>query len=564
MAFVGADETRVSKADLVSVLIESSDADKLLGGIQAHRREELVEKLSEGIVSARLGLDSVQKVIQLPHVNRVQSKKRSQSHLTGVRLDIGQTATPGGPRQVHETGEDVLIAVIDSGFDLTHPMFLDSSGKPRVEGLLVQSCDGTQQEFTAEEVAASLATGANPALDTSGHGTHVAGIAGGMSHKGFEGIAPAARFLLVKTNFLDTDRAVRWAFGKSKGRPCVINMSLGHHFGAHDGSDVEERLHEALVGPGKLIVISVGNERNDAIHIGGLFYPSESQTVSFDLLRPADPEEAPSATLTLWYDQRDDFGIQLISPTGTVHAVPAVGTQSNFASTAPLVTLLRQTYAPSGLIQAQLQIRFLLADTAAARLRGWKLRLTCNTAIIGRLDGWFNNSGVALFQHHPLVETARTIGLAATGRGCLAVASHVSKNAWTSELGDESDIRAVVGRSSDFSSIGPTRDGRPKPDVSAPGQFVTSALAKDSRLARADQRVLPGDRLLTIEGTSMAAPVVTGIVALLLQKKPKLRLDDALRAIAAAAVHDSHTGLSDWTPVYGFGKINVKAAVDKI
>ena len=243
MAFVGADETRVSKADLVLVLIESSDADKLVGGIRAAAGGVGREALG-GDRSARLGLDSVQKVIQLPHVDRVQSKKRSQPHLTGVRLDIGQTATPGGPRQVHEIGEDVLIAVIDSGFDLTHPMFLDSAGKPRVEGLLVQSRDGTQQEFTAEEVAASLAAGTNPALDTSGHGTHVAGIAGGTSHKGFEGIAPAARFLLVKTNFLDTDRAVRRAFDKAKNRPCVINMSLGHHFGAHDGSDVEERLHE--------------------------------------------------------------------------------------------------------------------------------------------------------------------------------------------------------------------------------------------------------------------------------------------------------------------------------
>ena len=93
------------------------------------------------------------------------------------------------------------------------------------------------------------------------------------------GIAPeGARFLLVKTNFLDTDReAASWAFSKAKNRPCVINMSFGAPLqGAHDGSDVEERLHEALVGPGKLIVISAGNERHDAIHIGGLFFPTRN------------------------------------------------------------------------------------------------------------------------------------------------------------------------------------------------------------------------------------------------------------------------------------------------
>jgi subtilisin family serine protease len=564
MAFSGVDRARVAKVDLVSVLIESNDADKLIGAIPSERPEESVEKLAEGIITARLSLDSVRKVLKLPHVERVQSKKRSQAHLTEALLNVGLTASSGGPRQVAETGKDVLIAVIDSGFDLTHPMFLDPSGKPRVEALLVQDADGTQKEFTAAEVMASLAAGSNPAMDTHGHGTHVAGIAGGTSHLGFQGVAPEARFLLVKTNFIDTDRAARWAFDKAKNRPCVINMSLGHHFGAHDGSDVEERLHEALIAPGKLIVISAGNERNDAIHIGGGFFPSESQTVAFDLLRPADPAEGPSATLTLWYDQRDDFDIQLISPAGTVYDAPAVASQAHFSSTAPVVTLLRQTFTPSGLIQSQLQIQYTLSDTTMARLRGWRLRLTCKTAVIGRIDGWFSNSGFAVFQPHPLVETARTIGLSATGRGCITVASHVSKNAWTSDLGDESDIRAVVGRSSDFSSVGPTRDGRHKPDISAPGQFITSSLSEGSRLERADQRALVGDRLLTIEGTSMAAPVVTGVVALMLQKKPKLKLDDALRALATAAARDAHTGSSDWTPDYGVGKIDVKAALNQL
>ena len=57
---------------------------------------------------------------------------------------------------------------------------------------------------------------------------------------------------------------------------------------------------------------------------------------------------------------------------------------------------------------------------------------------------------------------------------------------------------------------------------------------------------------------------MTGVVALLLQKKPKLKLDDAIRAIATAAVRDGHTGASDWTPIYGAGKINLRAALDQI
>ena len=564
VAFRGGHPSVVNKADLVSILIETTDADKLLSDLATPRPEESAEKLSEGIISARLGLDSVGKLLKMPRVNRVQSKKRSQPNLTAVRMNVELAASLGGPRQVSETGKDVLIGVIDSGFDLTHPMFLDSSGKLRVEALLVQNPDGTQKAFTGAEVAASLAAGSNPAFDAQGHGTHVASIAGGASFNGYEGIAPEARYLLVKTDFVNTDRAASWIFQTARNRPCVINMSLGHHFGAHDGSDAEERLHERLIGPGKLIVISAGNERTDAIHVGGQFFPSESQTVLFDLLRPADPLESPSVALTLWYDPRDEFDIELISPSGTSYPVPAIGSQSRFPSTSLVVALLRQTYAPSTLIQAQLQIAFTRSDVPTLRLRGWRLRLSCKTATVGRIDGWFNNSGFATFQAHPLVESARTVGLAATGRGCIAVASHVSKNAWTSDLGAESDIRAVVGRSSPFSSLGPTRDGRQKPDISAPGQYVTAALADGSELAGYDQRALTADRLLTIEGTSMASPAVAGIVALMLQKKPKLKLDDALRVLSASAVRDSQTGASPWTPIYGVGKIDAKAALDQL
>jgi len=561
---VGNEAGRSTRGELVSVLIDTSDADAVVNSVEAERPEEAVEKLTDGIVSAHLALETVQRVTELGIVERVQTKKRSQPHLTLARQDIHLTAKPGGSRLVPETGKDVLLGIIDSGFDLTHPMFLDAEGKPRIAGLLVQNPDSTQKEFSEADVSAAIASGADPCSDPQGHGTHVASIAGGSLHRRFEGIAPGARFLLVKTNFLDTDRATHWVFQKAKNRPCVINMSLGHHFGAHDGTDVEERLHGALTGPGKLIVISAGNERNDSIHIGGLFYSTESQTVAFDILRPADSSDRPAAVLTLWYDERDNFDIRLISTTGGVYKVPNIGSEHQFASSALVVDLLRQKYPHNGLIQAQLQVRFSREDVPNRRLRGWRLAITCKKAVIGRIDGWFNNSGFATFQGHPMVETARTVGLPATGRSCIAVASHISKDAWKSDLSDETDIRAVVGRSSPFSSLGPSRDGRRKPDISAPGQYITAALANLSELASLDERVLKDDRLVTIEGTSMAAPIVTGVIALLLQKKPKLKLDDAVRAITASARRDAQTSAADWTPTYGAGKIDIKSALERI
>jgi subtilisin family serine protease len=181
--------------------------------------------------------------------------------------------------------------------------------------------------------------------------------------------------------------------------------------------------------------------------------------------------------------------------------------------------------------------------------------------VVGRLDGWVSNAGLAEFRAHGLVEQSRTIGLTATGDGCLAVASHVSKQAWHSDAGAAQDFHVLVGRSSPFSSQGPTRDGRLKPEISAPGQYVTAALADHSEWAGIDDRARVRERLLTLEGTSMAAPVVTGVVALLLQKKRNLTVQRVRDILQATARHDAHTGLAPWNPAYGYGKLDVVAAL---
>jgi subtilisin family serine protease len=133
----------------------------------------------------------------------------------------------------------------------------------------------------------------------------------------------------------------------------------------------------------------------------------------------------------------------------------------------------------------------------------------------------------------------------------------VTKNKWKSDNGAMEDTLAVIGRSSEFSSLGPTRDGREKPEISAPGQYVTAALAKDSEMQDWDDRSLDSKRQLTIEGTSMSAPVVTGVVALMLQKKTSLTPDKVRTILKQSASRDDHTGSLGWNPTYGHGKIDV-------
>lgn len=555
----------IRKTDLVSVLVETADAEKATRQIKDLSAEEQLVPISETVLAARVSLDTVRDILQNRNVTRVQTKKRLDLHLDAASRDI-QVLQPTGIRHVSETGKGTIIGIVDSGFDLSHPMFLDSNGKLRVDGLLEQKDDqSAPTEYDTTQLTNGWSTGANPGSDSNGHGTHVASIAGGTSFKGLEGIAPDARFLLVKTNFIDTTDGVKWIFNKAGAKPCVVNMSLGGHWGPHDGTSVDEIALDQLSGPGKIVVVSAGNEREWSLHVGGRLTSGQTETVPFTVLRPrGTPAQPPFAPLTFWYHQNDDFEMSLISPTGQVLPVPALGNATQFSLSGADIELSRQAYLPSSSVQVQVILSFRSANVGPLALQNWKIRLHCKSAMIGRIDGWVANSGMAIFSSHPLLEQARTVGMPATARSVIAVASHTTRDSWNSENGPQNDPGLVIGRSSSFSSLGPTRDGRQKPDVSAPGELLTAALASSSELEQELDRALVTDRLVTIEGTSMAAPVVAGAVCLMLQKKKTLKPDDVRNVLQATSRKDLQTGAMSWNPTYGYGKLDLKAAIDSL
>jgi serine protease AprX len=91
--------------------------------------------------------------------------------------------------------------------------------------------------------------------------------------------------------------------------------------------------------------------------------------------------------------------------------------------------------------------------------------------------------------------------------------------------------------------------------------MVTAALADGSELAGDDRFADTDGQLLTIAGTSMAAPVVTGAVAMLLQQKPDRALADMRDVLSRSVRRDVHTGPGPWDPVYGLGKLDVVTAL---
>lgn len=158
--------------------------------------------------------------------------------------------------------------------------------------------------------------------------------------------------------------------------------------------------------------------------------------------------------------------------------------------------------------------------------------LTCNGT-----DSTGNYAGCEKQKHHPSIPFD-TIGMVSSGKNTIAVGA-VQQNAESITVAN-------------FSSRGPAKDGRVKPDVVARGTGVTSTV--------------PTNSYGPSNGTSMAAPAVTGISALLIEQWRKVFFRDPnpvqLKAVIIAGADDLGNPGPDYT--YGFGLVNAKNSADLI
>jgi subtilisin family serine protease len=150
----------------------------------------------------------------------------------------------------------------------------------------------------------------------------------------------------------------------------------------------------------------------------------------------------------------------------------------------------------------------------------------------------------------------------ATEEQAISVASFVSRT--SIHPGNPNISGLSVGGLSSFSSRGPTRSGSQKPDISAPGQFITAPLAANSEMATdpryADRQDATG-KYITIQGTSMATPFVVGVIALMLEREPNLNPAEIRQRLRATSSRDIVTG-TVWNHDFGVGRINVAGLLD--
>ncbi len=493
------------------------------------------------------------------------------------------------------TGDGVLIGFIDSGIDYDHPDFLDASGNSRVLAIWDQQTTGTApaafgygNECTQTDILAGTCSEVDDA-DREGHGTHVAGIAAGSGAAPdasgatylTTGMAPGASIAVVKTDFTvnGTIDGLTYLFdlADSLDLPAVVNISLGTHLGAHGGTHPIEQEIDALVGaaPGRAVVVAAGNYAATPIHAEVHAVAAMSIVApTFEVPRYTRTSGTDEVEITGYYPATDNLTVHLWSPSGLhyekgLNPFPGLsGCVRDLTGADGAVTLCNKTSSVigDGTTDNEIYVHIFDSDPATPPAQGtWTMALTGTTVTgSGEVDFWMESTMDATFTSD--VDTSETLSQPATSAAAIAVGAYTSRWCWYAPSGDaySFDQTDEEGDITAFSSRGPTRDGRQKPDLAAPGQAILSSLAAEVLSSVSSAHTTLDDNHQMMAGTSQAAPHVTGAVALLLEDDPTLSSTTIKSLLQSNAREDRWTDayaapgfLTTTNHTFGAGKLDL-------
>jgi len=510
-------------------------------------------------------------------------------------------------------GKNVVVGVIDFGFDYNHPDFYDTTGtKYRIKQVWELGTTGTPPTgYTyGHEIKDTIAIKQQGTDNVhQNHGTCVAGIAAGSGFGGagsaYRGMAYAADLVMVgvrrdsiggqwmQGGFSDFIDGVNYIFNYagSVSKPAVVNISWGSQSGSHDGTSLFNQACDNLSGPGKLVVMSAGNEGEEKIHIAKQFTATDTAVSTFLTFTPANYKRT-------WVDVWGEPGKTFC---GKVTLYAGNGTAGNTTGTICLDDLVHDTYliGSNGLDTCYVQF---INSTAE---QNGKPRMTINifsktgdsvgvrvSGTSGAIHMWdeyyyygfpygFQSAFSKLGQNWAVDgNTDYTVSDMGSAESVLLVGAYCSKVGWTSINGSTPSYGsyATTNRMAPFSSHGPMVDGRIKPDIAAPGLTLATAqssydTAYTATGSRSDYVVAsyvdPGSGktyyFSEFIGTSASAPAASGIVGLLLQANPQLTPAALKDILGSTAIKDFFTGNlpPEGNNTWGKGKINAYAAIKK-
>ncbi len=485
---------------------------------------------------------------------------------------------------VEELGDSAIVGVIDTGIDILHEAFLDDQGQSRILAVWNQrdrigptphgvDAKAFTQDYgrlyTGPEIQTLIDDFRNNQTippsqlrDPNKHGTHVASIASGGQFGGLtHGMAPKAKIIVVIPSMSTSEGdprslgysnshidALSFLRAAAQGQnavltgqlPIAINVSLGMNAGAHDGTSALEAAFDSITGsgrdPGIVVVKSAGNERGHGGHARRDVFLGAVDVFwdSSDRFRHLDYMEA-------WFDALDDIAFSVIDPAGNRSPAVSFPNPSVSAELGGNLCELRLTKGHHDNGDNRLVIVIRPANVPI-QTGTWKLEMvgTQIRSDEGQVDVWMEriNSRPTRFK---VEQEDMTLSIPGTANSVITVGA----------CNTGQPLRLTSS-----SSYGQTRDKRAKPDICAPGLDITAAHAGQTDLKAT----------VTMTGTSMAAPHVTGALALALSHRHKqvgARQYNA-NQLQAALVRSVKNFSHRHHPGFGYGVLDVEQFFDEL
>lgn len=511
---------------------------------------------------------------QNPNVVRVEGAAPVKLEHDLSQPALGTAALRGpGPTFAGLNGAGVVVGAVDSGVDWSHADFEDQAGNTRFLKIWDQTdaIGPNPSGFTygSEWTSANINAGTPRETDTSGHGTHVMGSAGGdgsATGNGepayqYAGAAPMSNLVMVKTTFFSTAvvDGVNYIFQQAGSNPAVANLSLGGQFGPHDGTSTFEQSLNALSGMGRIVVKSAGNDDGTGIHAEVI--ASAGPGTLARLLTIASG--AGVVAVDGYYDQQDNISVSVRSPNGTLVGPLLRGTETQVTIVGQGTVLLENGTTSTNSGDWNIYVQLDDSDGSTVAPGNWDINLiSVSIPAGGEVDMWAFVSTVDGLDPFFSVGSVNDELVGEPGNAD----SLVTTGAWRSKASWQSIDTMIyafgtpppVGTLAGFSSPGPTRDGRLKPDIAAPGTAIVSTMS--STTSPQVPLIVPDGLHTVLQGTSMAAPHVTGASAVMLQAKGMLYPSQIKQLIIAQAVADAFTGATP-NNQWGHGKLVLNQAV---
>ena len=484
-------------------------------------------------------------------------------------------------------GSGVLVGIVDSGFDMTHPTLYSEDGETyRIKVFVDEMADDEEtkgiptpigREYTTqEEILTNNHVGDFDML----HATHCIGTAAGSGYgTPYRGIAYGADIFAVSSRnagndyYMNTaDQAARmkriFDYAEAHHQPCVITYSIGFNDIPGDSRLFSEAL-EQLVGPGKILVAAAGNESSKNTYVNK---PQGKETAGAVLacgkqpsrvfLQSGQPFKLKCLTASLNQAKAlMELTDSIVFDTDELPHDTVVfrGHHIMVEKDGPFYTLTDR-WEDAGLGDHQVLALAIEGEDAAV-----EMFLSTESEFSSLAEMLYQPRFLCAIRSHNIslpgsLPSVVTVG-ALNGRE-----SYINAN---NQKIEGYGTKSPVGTIAFFSSVGPTHDGRLKPDVVAPGVNIISAgnsfcasSYTSSMVAKTvfHNREYPWQAL---SGTSMATPCVAGIVALWLQANPHLSPDD-VKAIIKATSRKPEESLDYPNNTYGYGLIDAYAGIREI